>query len=112
MPMCPCQCVRDGAEYTRFWPFANIKITSWLGIAMDAKERIEMQLAGVSVRLKAGRIRCGLSQQQLADRLGVTQAAYSKMELGLSKLSLISLLMLCDILEVSPIFMMTGEGSL
>ena len=62
-----------------------------------------------SNRIKELRINKSLSQEQLADRLGVTKQAISQMERGVRKPSVPMLEALCDIFNVSTDYLLGKE---
>ena len=52
--------------------------------------------------LRATRKASGLTQKQLADRMGLTQTQISKCEQGERRMDIIELCWLCDVVGVSP----------
>lgn len=59
-------------------------------------------MENVQIRLKQARITAGLTQQEIATRLGVTQQAYQKIEIGRTPdMRISTLYKLCQILDVS-----------
>lgn len=62
-----------------------------------------------SNRIKELRINKSLSQEQLADRLGVTKQAISQMERGVRKPSMAMLEALCDFFNVSADYLLGKE---
>lgn len=58
-------------------------------------------LEGIGKRIAESRRNAGLTQEELANRLGVTPQALSKWEKGLSSPDLVMLSSLCEILDVS-----------
>lgn len=59
-------------------------------------------MENVQIRLKQARINARLTQQEMADRLGVSQQAYQKIEVGrTSDMRISTLFKLCQILNVS-----------
>ncbi len=63
----------------------------------------------ISERIRNIRRRLGLSQEDVAFRLDVTQATYSSYENGKVILKIDTLYKLADILQVSPMYLLTGE---
>jgi len=59
-----------------------------------------MESIGEKIRLK--RLEKQLSQENMAFELDISQAAYSKIELGQTKLSIPRIFEIAEILEVSP----------
>lgn len=51
--------------------------------------------------LKAERLKAGVTQAKLADRIGVTQSVISKMETGERRLDVVEVLEICDALRIS-----------
>lgn len=59
-------------------------------------------MENVQIRLKQARLNARLTQQEMADRLGVSQQAYQKIEVGrTSDMRISTLFKLCQILNVS-----------
>jgi transcriptional regulator with XRE-family HTH domain len=52
--------------------------------------------------IKAHRIRCGMTQEFLAEQMGVSRQAVSKWESGKSEPSTSNLLMLAKLFKISP----------
>lgn len=61
-----------------------------------------------SQRLKQSRKRVKLSQQEVADAVGMAQTSYSELERGKSRSSSRTL-QLANVLEVDPYWLATGE---
>lgn len=59
--------------------------------------------------LKQLRIDCGLTQQEVADRLGVTKSTISKYEKGQRKLKGDAITKLANIYGVEPVYILTGN---
>jgi transcriptional regulator with XRE-family HTH domain len=51
--------------------------------------------------LREQRVASGLSQEQVASKLGLTQSAYSKFERGERRIDVVELAMICRALEIS-----------
>ena len=63
------------------------------------------------MRLKEARRAAGVTQQQLADAIGLSNAAISKMEAGLTEAVLApNLFAVADFLRVDARWLATGEG--
>jgi transcriptional regulator with XRE-family HTH domain len=60
------------------------------------------QLKAVAANIKDRRLDLNLSQTYVAQRLNVTQNAYSKMEIGKTKMSVERLYEIANVLETSP----------
>ena len=56
----------------------------------------------VAEKIRIERLRLNLSQQNLADELGITVAAYSNLERGVSEISVNRLFIIANILKKSP----------
>jgi transcriptional regulator with XRE-family HTH domain len=65
---------------------------------------------GLHQRIRAIRATRNMSQEAIATKIGISQNAYSRIELGLAKLSIERMLKIADILEVSPIDLLTPDG--
>jgi transcriptional regulator with XRE-family HTH domain len=66
----------------------------------------------VLLNLRAIRINQGYSQKDVAEQLGLSQNAYSKIELGYTKVTLDTLVQICNLLELEFkrfIDMLSGE---
>ncbi|MFD3005108.1 helix-turn-helix domain-containing protein [Thermus tengchongensis] len=59
-------------------------------------------MTGVGQKLRELRLKRGLSQTKLAQKVGVSQTFISALEMGLKQPSLKTLLALADALSVSP----------
>ena len=53
------------------------------------------------ILLKQARLEAGLTQDELAANIGVTQSVVSKMETGERRLDLIEVLAICDAMQIS-----------
>lgn len=62
-------------------------------------------------RLKLSRKHAGLTQAQVADTVGLTQATYSQLERGIVK-STSKIVEIANLLKVNPTWLATGEGSM
>lgn len=62
-------------------------------------------------RLKSSRKHAGLTQAQVADTVGLTQATYSQLERGIVK-STSKIVEIANLLKVNPTWLATGEGSM
>ena len=60
------------------------------------------QLKAVAANIKDRRLDLNFSQTYVAQRLNVTQNAYSKMEIGKTKMSVERLYEIANVLETSP----------
>lgn len=59
-------------------------------------------------RIRALRVQAGLSQMQVAERLGMSQAAYSRLEKGEVELTLTRLMALAEVYGVALSGLMEG----
>jgi len=65
----------------------------------------------IGERLKKARIKKGLTQEQLAEKIDVSIAFLSRVERGSSHINLKRLNQICDILEVSEGYVLNGADS-
>ena len=63
----------------------------------------------IGKRINEKRKQAGLTQEQLAEKLGVTVGYISQCERGISKINLEKLSEICDILECDLSFFVTGS---
>lgn len=63
----------------------------------------------IHLRIRNVRSAQGMSQEYVASKIGISQNAYSRIELGLAKLSIERMLKIAVILNVSPIELLTPE---
>ena len=56
----------------------------------------------IAERLKMVRLSRGLSQQEVADKINLSQSAYAKIEKGISRLDIDRFFDLCQLLDLSP----------
>lgn len=67
----------------------------------------------VAERIRLARLAKNLSQQNMADEVGLTVAAYSNIERGITDISITRLIQIATILNVNPISLMNnGDESL
>ncbi|WP_410495704.1 helix-turn-helix transcriptional regulator [Cellulosilyticum sp. ST5] len=62
----------------------------------------------IGKRIKKIREKQGYTQEKVAETLGVSSAYISKIEIGKTSLSIETLASICECLEISPIFVLTG----
>lgn len=67
--------------------------------------------AHVGVALRSRRLQRGLSQEELAFRVDVTQGSISNYELGRCDVPLTVLLRVCDALEIRPVDLLPALGA-
>jgi transcriptional regulator with XRE-family HTH domain len=65
----------------------------------------------VAEKIRIERLRLNLSQQNLADELGITVAAYSNLERGVSEISVNRLIIIAGILKKSPKWFLDDSNS-
>ena len=65
----------------------------------------------IGERLKKARTSKKLTQEQLAEKLDVSVAFLSRAERGNVKINLTRLTQICDILDISIAYILTGTGS-
>jgi transcriptional regulator with XRE-family HTH domain len=63
----------------------------------------------VAEKIRLERLRLNLSQQNIADELGLTVAAYSNLERGISEISVNRLTFIAGILKKSPQWFFDSE---
>jgi transcriptional regulator with XRE-family HTH domain len=56
----------------------------------------------IARRIKLYRLGKGFSQQEMADRLNISQSAYAKIENGFTRIDVDRLRVICTILELDP----------
>lgn len=61
-------------------------------------------------RIQEARKKKHLTQDQLSEQLGITEKALSEIERGKSGMRVRTLMALCEILEVSPNYLLSYEG--
>lgn len=76
-------------------------LKKYIGSSEKRQEKAAVQKSLGEV-IKAHRDRCGMTQELMAERLGVSRQAVSKWESGRSEPSTSNLLALADLFEVSP----------
>jgi transcriptional regulator with XRE-family HTH domain len=64
----------------------------------------------IGTRIRTFRTNKGLSQEEIADRLHISQSAYSRIENGESNNWINLIDKLCNVLEVKPEELFTSEG--
>lgn len=74
---------------------------------MNEKYKKEMQR--IAVRIRKVRELKKISQQDLASKIGISQNAYSKLELGYSKISLDRLFLIAKLLDVDTIELLASK---
>ena len=65
----------------------------------------------IGERLKKARVSKNLTQEQLAEKMDVSVAFLSRAERGSVKINLFRLNQICDILDISIGYILTGTGS-
>ncbi len=87
--------------------WSDLLTTLTEGIPADELEA-DILLADIAGKIAAERIKQGLSQQELADRLGVTQSQVSKMESGDNNFTIRRLVTIAHKLKM-PLKILFGE---
>lgn len=70
-----------------------------------------LDLVGIGERLRIRRAELKLTQQEICNKIDVTQTHYSNIENGKTGISLESLLKICEILDVSTDYILLGKIS-
>jgi len=65
----------------------------------------------VAEKIRLERLRLNLSQQNMADELGITVAAYSNLERGITEISVNRLTVIAGILKLSPQWFFDSENT-
>lgn len=68
-----------------------------------------MNKKNIAKNIKTARRQCGLTQAQVAERIGVTTAHISHAEIGFGTISLPLLLEMCKLMNVTPNDILAGE---
>src|SRR5579864_3460082 len=71
-------------------------------------ESIEKKIHAITLNIRAQRMHKNYTQEYLAYKLGISQNAYSKIELGLTSVSIKKLFIIAETLDVS-IYELIGE---
>ncbi|MFO0359945.1 MAG: helix-turn-helix domain-containing protein [Flavobacteriales bacterium] len=61
----------------------------------------------IHLRIRSIRTELGYSQEFVASQIGISQNAYSRIELGLAKLSIERMLKIADVLKINPLVLLT-----
>jgi len=61
----------------------------------------EEKIKNILATIKVKRTKLGYSQNHIADKLGISQNMYSKIELGKTQITACKFLMICDALEIN-----------
>jgi len=68
----------------------------------------ETELKNIRKRIKSIRFKKGLTQDNMADMLNISQNSYHKLENGHSKINLSKFIDICKVLEVETIELLNG----
>lgn len=79
-------------------------------MSLKASCYISIMKNGIPERIRKYRTLKGLTQQNIADELNLTLAGYSKIERGITEISVNRLALIADILEVSIHDLIVGIG--
>jgi len=63
---------------------------------------MELNYKLIGVRVRAVRVKKGITQEKLSEQVGISPQHYSKIESGGTKLSLPCLVRICNALEITP----------
>jgi len=61
----------------------------------------EEKIKNILTTIKVKRTKLGYSQSHIANKLGISQNMYSKIELGKTQITACKFLMICDLLEMN-----------
>ena len=73
------------------------------------KDRLSFKVKAVTANIRNKREGLNYTQEYLAAKLKISQNAYSKIELGYTKITLERLFQIADILEIDPIGLISTE---
>lgn len=74
------------------------------------KQTVEAKIKSVAANIRKVREYREYTQEYLAVKLGISQNAYSKIELGYTRITLERLLQIAEVLEVEAVDLMSGRG--
>lgn len=77
---------------------------------MFMNEAIENKVKSVAINIRKIRESKDYTQDYLAIKLAISQNAYSKIELGYTKITVERLFQIAQILEVDPIYLINADG--
>jgi DNA-binding XRE family transcriptional regulator len=86
---------------------ASARVCYVLSMHAEAEEEL---IANVAARIKHLRYAGGITQSEMAERLGTSLRNYQRIEEGLANLSLRSLARVAAALGVTPATLLTGGG--
>lgn len=75
-------------------------------------ETLNNKVRAVAVNIRKIRESKGFTQDYLAMKLAISQNAYSKIELGYTKITVERLFQIARILEVDPVYLINTDGDL
>ena len=73
------------------------------------KEELEKKIKGVTINIRKIRESKAYTQDYLAFKLAISQNAYSKIELGYTKITVERLFQIAGILEVDPVALIASD---
>jgi transcriptional regulator with XRE-family HTH domain len=76
-----------------------------------AKEAVSNKIKSVAVNIRRIREHLNYTQEYLAMKLNISQNAYSKIELGYTKITLERLYQIAQVLEIDVIELIKGEST-
>lgn len=74
-------------------------------------EILDNKVRAVAINIRKIRESKDYTQDYLAVKLAISQNAYSKIELGYTKITVERLFQIAQILEVDPIYLINADGS-
>ena len=75
------------------------------------KDMLNLRVKEVAANIRKIREHCNYTQEYLAAKLKISQNAYSKIELGYTKITVERLFRIADILEVDAISILNNENA-
>ncbi len=72
-------------------------------------EIYKKEMQRIALRIRKAREQKNISQEQLATKLGISQNAYSKIELGYSKITLDRLFHIAELLELETLELLSPK---
>ena len=75
-------------------------------------EILNNKIRAVAVNIRKIRESKGFTQDYLAMKLAISQNAYSKIELGYTKITVERLFQIAQILEVDPVYLINADSDL
>ena len=77
------------------------------------KFKRKQKMSGFHERIKSERLRAGLKQQEVADKLGITRQSYARYENGIvNEIGIDFIAKVCEILNTSPDYLFWGKRTI